>query len=70
VSALKVGDKIEILEDWHSYARVFAGDILEVKKEFGWGFQTNSPRLKYDMGWDFSYEDEGTGWERYEEAGE
>lgn len=65
---LKVGDKILILEDRHNCARVLTGDILEVTKEFGWGFQTNSPRMKYDMGWDFAYEDEGTGWEKWEEA--
>ncbi|MFE8916839.1 hypothetical protein [Streptomyces globisporus] len=66
MKVLKVGDKILILEDGHNCARVYTGDILEVTKESGWGFQTNAPRMKYDMGWDFSYEDEGTGWEKYE----
>lgn len=63
---LKVGDKIQILEDHHKCARVFAGDILEVTKESDRVFQTNAPRLKHDGGWVFSHEDEGIGWEKWE----
>ncbi|KQX43508.1 hypothetical protein ASD97_25890 [Streptomyces sp. Root63] len=65
---LKVGDKILILEDHHNCARVFEGDILEVQAAFDWGFQTDTPRLKYPMSWDFAYEEEGTGWEKWEET--
>jgi hypothetical protein len=67
VSALKVGDKILILEDHHNMARVFVGDILEVTKAEEWYFQTEAPRIEsFTTNWDFNYEGEGTGWERYE----
>jgi len=69
MSDLKVGDKIRILEDWHNSARVYVGDILRVTEvQEGWRvFLTEAPRLKYlNTEWNFQYEDEGTGWEKYE----
>ncbi|MET9816914.1 hypothetical protein [Streptomyces sp. NPDC006355] len=62
MSELKVGDKIRILEDRHECAMVEAGDILTV----GWvcGNEFNADH------WYFGMENEGTGWERYEEASE
>ncbi|MEU0952836.1 hypothetical protein ABZ353_10910 [Streptomyces niveus] len=66
MSSLEVGDKIQILEDLHNSARVFVGDVLEVTRVYPDFFMTNSPRLRYDVGWDFNFEDEGAGWEKYE----
>lgn len=68
---LKAGDKIRILEEGHNMTRVFEGDILEVTKAEDWYFQTEAPLIKtFETHWNFNYEDEGTGWERYEGAGE
>jgi hypothetical protein len=67
MSSLEVGDRIQILEDRHNSARVISGDILEVTTVYKDSFMTNSPRLKYEVGWVFSYEDEGTGWEKVED---
>lgn len=71
MSKLEVGDKIRILEDRLQSARVFKGDILEVVEVNYSGFATEAPRLERIPGmWLFDFEYEGTGWEKYEEAGE
>lgn len=68
MNTLNVGDKIRILEDGHNGARVFEGDVLEVTTAEEWYFQTEAPRLRNIKSvWDFSYEDEFSGWEKVEE---
>lgn len=69
MNTLEVGDKIRILVDWHNGARVFAGDVLEVTRAEEWYFQTEAPRIEtFKTNWDFNYDDEFSGWERYEES--
>jgi hypothetical protein len=60
VSALKVGDKIRILQDRLDCAIVEVGDILEVT-----GFESTENFIAER--WWFGKSDEGKGWERYEE---
>lgn len=67
MSDLRVGDKIRILEDRHHGARVVKGDVLKVEKVHEDFFETEAPRLVHIKDtWQFEYEDEGSGWEKFE----
>lgn len=72
MSTLKVGDKIRILEEGLESARVVKGDVLEVLGVYNeYTFVTEAPRItSHEAYWWFGFENEGTGWELYEEAGE
>lgn len=59
MSALKVGDKIRILEDMHWCADVSKGDVLEVDLIEG-------DNIRVTDCWLFHPSQEGFGWERYE----
>jgi hypothetical protein len=59
VSDLKLGDKILILEEQYNCAGVKCGDVLEVSSVY--------PDCLRAGGWWIELEDEGTGWERYDD---
>lgn len=65
MAPVQKGDRIRILEDGWSGARVEAGDVLKVTGRLGSGvFVTESPRNPQAEGWWFADWHEGEGWER------